>query len=471
MKSMLLFSQDTIPLAVDSNSNKIPHIYLKTGALVSYYIWEEDELGCIISNEIRKPFLQNSYISINTKIPKRDSISTAALTEIIANHSHIDEEVKNRFDIIREGKKHKIHFPLIREEATVKGSVLYTRKNGEWTSRKSHSVIYFVISSDNKWTFSHDADSIILNKNKVRFSSNNQYIVLTYLKENQKVAKEEVYTYSGENVTDYFSTVKTVDPQRILVFSNGYRGPTREKDESDNLVTDKDRYFYWYKIDNQFIDRLQPSKSYYIDGSMGIYTSNHKTMQKFAYSMMKSSRFLRKRKAIRQFQSLNMEQNSEGFKIRKEKGKIAGRAFLAALCNSPACAETVDTVDVVCHSMGYAYALGFIEEIKYKVIFGNIYIIAPENASNDCTDWTLFNQVWQYGSNLGQPDADPVWEQDGIAPQSPVKGIETLSNQKSGRIFFPKNWPRKNFIDSHMLYNYDWMFECVEKGQPGYIEK
>ena len=189
---MLLFSQDTIPLAVDSNSNKIPHIYLKTGALVSYYIWEEDELGCIISNEIRKPFLQNSYISINTKIPKRDSISTAALTEIIANHSHIDEEVKNRFDIIREGKKHKIHFPLIREEATAKGSVLYTRKNGEWTSRKSHSVIYFVISSDNKWTFSHDADSIILNKNKVRFSSNNQYIVLTYLKENQKVAKEEV---------------------------------------------------------------------------------------------------------------------------------------------------------------------------------------------------------------------------------------------------------------------------------------
>jgi hypothetical protein len=79
--------------------------------------------------------------------------------------------------------------------------------------------------------------------------------------------------------------------------------------------------------------------------------------------------------------------------------------------------------------------------------------------------------VWQYGSNLGQPDADPVWEQDGIAPQCPVKGIETLDKQKAGRIFFPKDWKRKNFIDSHMLYNYDWMFECIVKGQPGYIEK
>jgi hypothetical protein len=470
---MFLFSQESIKDSTDSILKTIPHPYLNTGALVSYYLWEEDEFGFIMNQEIRKPFLQNFYITISPSNSKKDSLSFAGFNAIINSFAHDDTKntEKKVFEITTNGKKEKVHFPMMREEAIDKGSVLIIKQKGEWISKKRHSVNYFTISLTNKWKFSHSSDSIILQKNKVRLQSNSQYIVLIYMKDKNKIAKEVVYSYSGEDVTDYFLTTKTVLPQRVIVFANGYRGPTRDKDESDNLVTDKDRFYYWYKIDNQFIDRLQPSKSYYIDGSMGIYTSNHRTMGKFAYSLMKSSRFMRKKRAVRQFKSLNTEENSEGFKTRKEKGKIAGRAFLAAICNSPACAQTIDTVDIVCHSMGYAYVIGFIEEIKGKVVFGNMYIIAAENASNDCPDWTLFNQVWQYGSNLGEPDADPVWEQDGIAPQCPVKGIEVLDPSKGGRVFFPKDWPKKNFIDSHMLYNYDWMFECIVKGQPGYIEK
>jgi hypothetical protein len=32
---------------------------------------------------------------------------------------------------------------------------------------------------------------------------------------------------------------------------------------------------------------------------------------------------------------------------------------------------------IVCHSMGYAYALGMLEVLKGKVSFGRLYIIAP----------------------------------------------------------------------------------------------
>ena len=149
------------------------------------------------------------------------------------------------------------------------------------------------------------------------------------------------------------------------------------------------------------------------------------------------------------------------------QGRIAGKALLEALCNSPACQQTIDTIDIVCHSMGYAYALGLIEEIKNKVTFGKIYILAPENASADNVDWNLFEEVWQYGSNSD----DPLWEQDGIAPQTAVKGIENLHADKGGRLYFPVDWPLKNFIDSHQLYNYDWIFKRINKGEKGYISR
>ena len=119
--------------------------------------------------------------------------------------------------------------------------------------------------------------------------------------------------------------------------------------------------------------------------------------------------------------------------------------------------------------MGYAYSLGFIEELKGKVVFGKMYVIAAESACADSVDWNMFEEVWQYGSNLDQENPDPIWQQDGVAPQCKLKGIECLPPTKGGRAFIPKDWPKKNFIDSHQLYNYDWMFERIKKGEPGYI--
>jgi hypothetical protein len=113
--------------------------------------------------------------------------------------------------------------------------------------------------------------------------------------------------------------------------------------------------------------------------------------------------------------------------------------------------------------------LGFIDAIKAHVIFGKMYILSPENSSVAQADWSLFQEVWQYGANLDQANPDPFYLQDGIAPQTAVKGIETLNPLRYGRIFTPANWPKKDIIDGHMIYSFDWIFDSIPSRSPGYI--
>lgn len=46
-----------------------------------------------------------------------------------------------------------------------------------------------------------------------------------------------------------------------------------------------------------------------------------------------------------------------------------------------------------------------------------------------------------------------------MAPQAPVKGIEGLPNSSTngGRIFIP-NGVKKDFLESHTISNYKWIF-------------
>ena len=255
-----------------------------------------------------------------------------------------------------------------------------------------------------------------------------------------------------------------VVPKRVLLFINGYRGYEREENESDNLVTTKDRYHYWYTLDDRFIDTLKPNESYYLDGSLSVKTSNHRNTIRFVKSYYLSNHFVSRKDSLKRYNRLNIDPNPAGFNYRKEKGRIGGKVLLLKL--HP---QEKDTVDIVCHSMGYAYGLGMVEVLKDKVVFGSIYILSPENGCQDGVDWTQFKQVWQYGSNLDQPNPDPVWEQDGIAPQCQVKGL--FFDATHGRAFIPKTWPKKNFVDSHMPINYDWIFDRIQKGEAGYIRR
>ena len=119
--------------------------------------------------------------------------------------------------------------------------------------------------------------------------------------------------------------------------------------------------------------------------------------------------------------------------------------------------------------MGYAYALGIVDVLKGKIPFGRLYIIAPENAAAGDINLNDFEEVWQYGANLGEPGADPLHMQDGVAPQTAVKGIDKLKKGKGGRVFIPKDEP-KGFLKSHSIGNYKWIFSKILKGDDGYVK-
>jgi hypothetical protein len=129
-------------------------------------------------------------------------------------------------------------------------------------------------------------------------------------------------------------------------------------------------------------------------------------------------------------------------------------------------------VEYVTHSMGYAYGLGLLEVIKPHVKLGKMLAIAPESGGYKGYDWNEFEEVWQYGSNYGEPDADVIYYQDGIAVQMPIKGIDKLDKNKGGRIFIPKNWPKsqKGFLRSHHLNWFQW-FYTIKPTDKGYFTR
>jgi hypothetical protein len=163
-------------------------------------------------------------------------------------------------------------------------------------------------------------------------------------------------------------------------------------------------------------------------------------------------------------EQLNTTPNVSGFNVRKEEGRKGGVNFVTQLKQSAFSAN--DTLDIVCHSMGFAYALGMIEEIKTQmpdIRLGRFYIIAPENGCSGKVNVSDWQEIWQYGSNEME---DPIHLQDGVAPQCQVEGLLSVQN-KSGRAYIPDDAP-KGFISSHSIKNYKWIF-TKNKGQDGYV--
>lgn len=122
--------------------------------------------------------------------------------------------------------------------------------------------------------------------------------------------------------------------------------------------------------------------------------------------------------------------------------------------------------------MGYAYALGMVDALKGKIPLGHFYIIAPKNAEAGKIDLNDFEEVWQYGANLGEPNADPLHQQDGVAPQTAVQGLDRIKNpilEKRGRAFIPDGEP-KGFLQSHSIGNYKWIFKIENATLKGYVK-
>lgn len=444
----------------------------ETSGLTAYYFWQENEDGAIDSGKINQPYLQNFVINLH--VSHHYSVNweqerLITMTNKLAHNPKWSPENCCPFYRLFHAKERRVISKLRRENATKVGSVVFRSNNGEWESAEQKSVLYFSVDANQTVRFSHSSDSLIAPDLNLACASNGHYKILRYLSATGNCDSNNVFAYNGKNITQSVRQQASNEPVRMLLLINGYRGPKTNNDPGDGLLTQKDRFYYWFKIDNRFQELLKPAMTYYADGSFPISTSNHRNRLRFGISWLRTKLTPKKQASKRVYKRLTEKPNPTGFDERKQAGKLAGEVFLQARAQFPFSPEVKDTLDIVSHSMGYAYSLGFLEEVEPYVVLRTAYIVAPENAGQEGYDWSKFAHAWQYGSNLGEPNADPLREQDGIAPQLAVKGIENLSPEKGGRVFLPNDWPHKNFVDSHMIYSFDWIFDRIGKGQPGYV--
>jgi hypothetical protein len=164
--------------------------------------------------------------------------------------------------------------------------------------------------------------------------------------------------------------------------------------------------------------------------------------------------------------SLDTSPNVVGFNKRFEGGRLAAEDFYRKINKNGNGPKYKFEIDVLAHSMGFAYAQGFIAQIK-SMVYGNriksvdwsgYYVIAPENGCsgsiNPADGW---EQIYQYGSNEA---TDKKYYQDGVAPQCAIVNIG------ANRVYIPekylngKNIP-KDYKSSHSIENYSWIFEIL----------
>ena len=392
-----------------------------------------------------------------------------------------------------------------RNEDLVKpGSEILIKKGEKWFLKKRKKVLYFDAFQKNgklhHCSFEGDSDSLrVTTKNYVSHAESH-YIVVSYYDENTTCIEQRVFNHLGINVTEKLSLS---DPaKRILLFVNGYRptslGKTFEENFDDitknglefpnskNLIYDFDRYEYWNpwnKIDEQFQKRLNPGETFYADGHFSVETSNHRSLINFT-SISKnypkrcedrdhhtcrttaaSWNFTGIKSDYWTYERHRTRPNKNGFNLRRDNGKIAGKNLFQMLNELPNNSAN-DTLFIVAHSMGYAYALGMIESLRGKINFGGLYIIAPENASSGNVNMNEWQEVWQYGNDFERYKKSEPCLLDGIAPQVKAGGITAKQ-----RLFIPDEYyTRQGFFDSHFIGYYRWILNIPEN-ERGYIRQ
>ncbi|MBK9285263.1 MAG: hypothetical protein IPM51_13260 [Sphingobacteriaceae bacterium] len=285
--------------------------------------------------------------------------------------------------------------------------------------------------------------------------------------------------------------------KNLLVFVNGYRPTVNFNDgllipnlteyvDTENKCEMGDCRGYWKGLDARFINRIGTKNVVYFDGHHSVKTSNHESVSSYLAGNILSDkiRLLVKLDPINVANNykfdksyLHTKENISGFKIREASGAIAASNLISKINTGDIIFnKEKDTVDVVAHSMGYAYSVGLIKMLKIAGFkFGRYYILAPENACSGGVELNMFTEVWQYGSNLGMQNEDPPWLQDGVAPQCNVQGIGlNLPGFSSKRIEIPREVETKSYLGSHSIGNYYWIFNIKNVAGTqgaGYVKK
>jgi hypothetical protein len=376
-------------------------------------------------------------------------------------------------------------------------SYIFQRRDQDWYVFKRDKVLYFDVEKIDgafKAKLVSSSNRLELTTKDLVHSAKSHYIVFRDKDSTGEIVNERVYNHLGVDLSNRF---KMSDPaKRILVFVNGYRPVSisnsleqnltdiqnkgTEYPNSKNYLYSYDRYNYWRPwnaIDLLFQNRINPGEVWYADGHHSVSTSNHGSLVNFTtnsgiYPKPCKSKKKHKcyqttiagNKKVKTLDLLATNPNNEGFKLRKERGRIAGKNLNQILNELPNQSKN-DTLYIVSHSMGYAYSLGIIEELRGKIQFGACYILAPENASSGKIIQKEWREVWQYGAKLTGPGKNKPCQQDGVAPQLAVKGLS-----KENRVYFPKNQIQKmGYFQSHFVGYYTWVLD-IPKWEKGYVE-
>lgn len=381
------------------------------------------------------------------------------------------------------------------------GSELIIKRNQNYFLYERKKVLYFKMNVSEehvplKLRLISTSDSLKTALLDEPVLAQSHYIVVKIYSPKGKWLRDQVYNHLGVDLTKKLTLQDP--PKRILIFVNGYRptslGSTFEENFEDirkyglefpnsvNRLFTEDRYNYWHpwkQIDDTFRLRINPTEYYYADGHHSVSTSNHRSLLNFTtnssiypkrckdpkyhvcYTTNTVGSKLFGSKKAKTINLLATKSNKSGFRIRENSGRIAGRNLYQMLNELPNTSRN-DTLYLVVHSMGFAYSQGMVNHLRGKINFGGYYILAPENAEAGEVKLDEWKQVWQFGSNLTKQHPDAPCLQDGVAPQSAVKGLS-----EKQRIYIPASlYKRKGYFDSHFIGLYSWILRipCGEKG-------
>jgi hypothetical protein len=379
-------------------------------------------------------------------------------------------------------------------DANLTKSQVFRQIDSSWYAQREDRVLYFEIDSANKARFIHSRNTLELKTQHYSKPTQSHFVVFRYLGRNKEILKEKVFNHMGVDLTN---KLKLADPpKRILVFVNGYRPVSTNHSISDFLTTfqekgvefpnsknqlySMDRFAYWEPCNQfnlQFQERIRADEVWYADGHHSVATSNHRSVVNFAgaaaiYPKLCHTKKhhcyqteLPTKKKINTVDLLATSPNYDGFNLRFKNGKIAGYNLLQVLNEAPNFSQN-DTVYIVSHSMGHAYALGMATVLKGHVQLGDYFAIAPENAVGKRMDVNPWKHIWQYGAFRTGPNRQAPCQQDGVAPQSLIKGISSFQH-----ISFPAAYGNQlGFFNSHFVGYYTWIFD-IEEGKPGHVPK
>lgn len=476
-------------------------------ALAAFFLRRryEKRLAKIVANrlKIRKII---GRLTLVTAVVVLTLVTFSTINKILAKYEIYNGVIPDfkglKIDEVRDQILH--NKDIRRSDVPEMSSEILVKRGEDWHVSRNKRVLYFNLYEDSLGIYSYarfitDSDSIELKSLGITKLAQSHYFVINRINQTGDLESQMLFNHQGHNVTNLLNFEKE-PAKRILLFVNGYRptslGNTLESKfrdirelgiefpNSSNHIFNFDRYDYWRpwrEIDLRFEKRINPSKTYYADGHFSVNTSNYRSLIHFTQV---SSRYPTRCKDPNHhvcqnsgrtswFRSSNdatylllpNRPNYNGFKQRRENGRIAGLNLLQELNEIPNSSHN-DTIYIVAHSMGYAYALGMIDELRGKINFGGFYIIAPENGSVGEVKAHEWKEIWQYGVNHEKLKKSAPCMLDGVAPQTRIKGLDPKNH-----VFVPEdNYKRFGFFDSHFIGFFEWIFE-LDKGEKGAIEQ